>query len=96
MAGSSFGTRAKMLYTITFLVTSTHCNGSLLLQRTRNLPFKFIYSEKAKKFCKISTLLMFYVVSVKIKVEILQNFVAFFEYMNFIYKNNLEVLSQSR
>ena len=42
-----------------------------------------MYSEKATKFCKISTLLLFYVVPVKSKVEILQNFVAFSEYMNF-------------
>ena len=44
---------------------------------------KFIYSEKATKFGKISTLLLPYVVPVKSKVEILQNFVAFLEYMNF-------------
>ena len=44
---------------------------------------KFIYSEKATKFCKISTLLLSYVVPVKSKVEILQNFVAFSEYMIF-------------
>ena len=44
---------------------------------------KFIYSEKATKFCEISTLLLSYVVPVKSKVEISQNFVAFSEYMNF-------------
>ena len=44
---------------------------------------KFIYSEKATKFCEISTLLLSYVVSVRSKVEISQNFVAFSEYMNF-------------
>ena len=44
---------------------------------------KFIYSEKATTFCKISTLLLSYVVPVKSKVEISQNFVAFSEYMNF-------------
>ena len=44
---------------------------------------KFIYSEKATKFCKISTLILSYVVPVKSKVEISQNFVAFSEYMNF-------------
>ena len=47
---------------------------------------KFIYSEKATKFCEISTLDLSYVVTVKSSVEILQNFVAFSEYMNF---NNL-------
>ena len=45
---------------------------------------KLIYSEKTTKFCKISTLLLSYVVPVKSKVEISQNFVAFSEYMNFI------------
>ena len=43
---------------------------------------KFIYSEKATKFCKIFTLILSYVVLVKSKVEISQ-FVAFSEYMNF-------------
>ena len=43
-------------------------------------------SEKAKKFCEISTLLFSYVVSFKSKVEISQNFVTFPEYMNFTYK----------
>ena len=43
-------------------------------------PVKFIYSEKATKFCKISS----YEGTVKSTVEILQNFVAFSEYMNFI------------
>ena len=45
---------------------------------------KFIYSEKATKFCEIFTLLLSYVVQVKSKVKISQNFVAFSEYMNFI------------
>ena len=42
-----------------------------------------MYSEKATKFCEIFTLLLFYVVPVKSKVKISQNFVAFSEYMNF-------------
>ena len=46
--------------------------------------FRFhIYSEKVTKFCKISTLLLFNGVPVKIKVEISQNFWAFSEYINF-------------
>ena len=45
---------------------------------------KFIYSEKATTFYKISTLILYYVGPVKNKVEISQNFVAFSEYMNFI------------
>ena len=49
---------------------------------------KFIYSEKATKFGEISNLLLTTVHTVKSKVEISQNFVAFSEYMNFnlIYK----------
>ena len=38
---------------------------------------KFIDSEKATKFCEISTVDLYYVVTVKSKVEISQNFVAF-------------------
>ena len=38
---------------------------------------KFIYSEKATHFCKISTVYLSYVVTVKSTVEISQNFVAF-------------------
>ena len=45
---------------------------------------KIIYSEKATKFCEISTVDLSYVVPVKSTVEILQNFAAFSEYMNFI------------
>ena len=41
------------------------------------LILKFIYSEKATKFCEIFTLLLSYVVPVKSKVKISQNFVAF-------------------
>ena len=48
---------------------------------------KFIYSEKATKFCEISTLLLTAVHTVKSKAEILQNFVAFSEYENFTKKN---------
>ena len=44
---------------------------------------KLIYSEKATKLCEISTLVLSYVEPIKSKVEILQNFVAFSECMNF-------------
>ena len=44
-----------------------------------------LYSEKATKFCKIFTLLLSYVVPVKSKMKILQNFVAFSEYMNLVW-----------
>ena len=44
---------------------------------------KFIYSEKATKFCEIFTLLLIVCTVVKSNVKISQNFVAFSEYMNF-------------
>ena len=53
---------------------------------------KFIYYEKATKFCEISTLLLTTVDTVKSKGEISQNFVPFSEYMNFTWNyfgNNL-------
>ena len=48
------------------------------------LALKFKYSEKPTKFSKISTLLFSVCTVDKIKVEIIQNFVAFSEYTNFI------------
>ena len=45
---------------------------------------EFICSEKTTKFYEIFTLLLSYVVPVKSKMKISQNFVAFSEYMNFI------------
>ena len=48
---------------------------------------KFIYSEKATKFCEISNLLLSVCTVFKSKVEISQNFVAFSEYTNF---NNID------
>ena len=61
-------------------------------QQTTKLKFsriflKSIYSEKATKFCEIFALLLSYVVAVKSKVKILQNFVAFSEYKNFNLQN---------
>ena len=44
---------------------------------------KFIYSEKATKFCEIFLLLLTTVHTVKSKGKISQNFVAFSECMNF-------------
>ena len=44
---------------------------------------KFMYSEKATKFCEISTVDLSYVVPIKSTAEIFQNDVAFSEYMNF-------------
>ena len=44
---------------------------------------KFIYSEKATKFCEIFPLLLTVSTVVKSKGKILQNFETFSEYMNF-------------
>ena len=44
-----------------------------------------MYSEKATKFYEISTLILSYVLPDKSKVDILQNFVAFSEYMQLYY-----------
>ena len=44
---------------------------------------KFIYSKKATKFCKIFNLLLSVSTIDKSKVKILQNFVAFSEYLKF-------------
>ena len=59
---------------------------------------KFIYSEKATKFCEIFTLLLTVCTVVKSKVKILQNFVAFSEYMNFIrkYKSKKRIKNKSQ
>ena len=46
--------------------------------------FKFKDSEKATKFCEMSTLLLTGTTQDKSKVKISQIFVAFSEYMNFI------------
>ena len=65
-----------------------------------NFPFrftvlKFIYSEKATKFCEIFPLLLTVCTAVKSKGKILQNFVAFSEHMNFKYLNKLSAKSIS-
>ena len=52
-----------------------------------SLNVKFIYSEKATKFYEISTVDLSYVVPVKYKVEISQNFLAFSKYLNCIVLN---------
>ena len=59
-----------------------------LLPRTKFYAFKFlvkfIYSEKATKFCEIFNLLLTAIHTVKSNAKISQNFEAFSEYMNFI------------
>ena len=73
-----------------------HFQSCLSLSKLLSV-IKFIYSKKASKFCKITTLLLSYEVPVKSKVEILQYFVAFSEYMNFkISKANYDLLNSSK
>jgi hypothetical protein len=47
------------------------------------LALKFMYFEKATKFCEISTLLFTSTTEDKSKVEISKMFVTFSEYVNF-------------
>ena len=57
----------------------------------------YMYSEKATKFCEISPLLLSTVHTDKSKGEILQNFVAFSEYMNFTQcKNRLSTVLRGK
>ena len=56
---------------------------------------KFIYSEKAAKFCEIFPLLLTAVHTVKSKGKILQNFVAFSEYMNFARSTKIFIVCDS-
>ena len=65
---------------------NSFCEESVILSE-KSWHLKFVYSEKATKFCEISTLLLSTVHTDKSKVEISQNFVAFSEYMNFNSKN---------
>ena len=51
--------------------------------RKEGREIKVLKFWEGHKFCKISTVDLSYVVTVKSKVEISQNFVAFSEYMNF-------------
>ena len=57
-----------------------------------------MYSEKAKNFCEISSLLLSYVVPVKSKVDISQNYAAFWECMNFTYVvvQGMQLLSKTK
>ena len=63
-----------------FLLAVESCD---LSQAVKSI-IKFIYSEKATKFCEIFNLLLTVCTVVKSNVKISQNFVAFSEYMNFM------------
>ena len=61
---------------------ASRCN-SFYMEKYNDFSNKFIYSEKATNFFEINPLLLITVNTVKSKGKILQNFVAFSEYMNF-------------
>ena len=54
-----------------------------VIKKSKAWLLKFIYSEKATKFCEIFPLLLTAVHTVKSKGKISRNFVAFSEYINF-------------
>ena len=73
----------KAIFEAFFLVKL--CNKRFVIFSMKLDDFiKFIYSEKAAKFYEIFTLLLTTIHIVKSKVKILQNFVTFSEYMNFL------------
>ena len=86
---------------VTYIVK--HVDGGRLLDNEKNVsPISFppnkvltytLFSEKATKFCEIFTLLLTVCTLVKSKVKILQNFVAFLEYMNF--KMKIQIFRQN-
>ena len=55
---------------------------TILIYNASIFSLKFIYSEKATKFWEIFLLLLTVCIAVKSKGKVLQNFVAFSEYMN--------------
>ena len=64
-------------------VFATLCVHHLAGKFLPDFTVKFVYSEKATKFCEIFPLLLSEVHTDKSKVDILQNFVTFSEYVNF-------------
>ena len=93
---SNFRLKNVYFYFIFYMANSSNASKILLkgilVKTTRyqflrrwNHKIKFIYSEKATKFCEISINYFSYpcVLPVKLLVEFSQNFVAFSEYMNF-------------
>ena len=81
---------AKQIYFVRvklYLVIFQKCLLSrtkvLLIEYCGRLSIKFIYSEKATNFCKISTVHLTYIETVTSMVDILQNFVALSEFINF-------------
>ena len=77
------------------MVKNYLCEEGQLMRSSKDYTLKFIYSEKATKFCEISTLDLTVLHTVKSKVEISQNVVAFSEYMNFETCKQLHIISEN-
>ena len=67
----------------THILTGLYFDEVICLEHNFPCLLKFIYSEKATKFCEISNVDLTVTTYDKSTVEISQNFVAFSEYMNF-------------
>ena len=68
---------------VAFLVIQNHALLFLSWTAFINITLlKFVFSEKATHFCRISTVDFSYVITVKTMVVVSHNFVAFSEYMN--------------
>ena len=80
---------SKQNFEIPWLLNKNHHDNKIFLNNWIFVKFIIIYSKKATKFCKISNLLLSFVVPVKSRVEISQNFAAFSEYMNFVYVSTI-------
>ena len=61
-------------------------SGVKALRNLHSVGIVFLLKIIKLRFCEISTVYLSYVVPVKSTVEISQNFVAFSEYMNFIFE----------
>ena len=72
------------------LAVHTGHNRNSIVEKWVSL--KFIYSEKATKFCEIFHLLLTVCIVVKSKGKISQNFVAFSEYMNFNFNHKIDYI----
>ena len=75
-----FNGKSKQHQALFWVTDTIRC---ILRTRKKSQFLKFIYSEEAITFWEIFTLLLTTVSTVKSKVKISQNFVAFWEYMNF-------------